>query len=80
MPPHVSASRPLVGQAEQLARAVADEQGLRQVQRVYYRARMIDQTVARARTINFAALRLAINDLIKPSAAGMPRATIDSLA
>ena len=57
--------RPLAVQAGELARRVADEKGLRQVQQFYYRSRTIDQALARARTTNFAALRLAINDLIE---------------
>lgn len=52
-------------QAEKLSSTSRDAAGLQAVREVYHRSRRIAETVSRLRSINFAALRLAIADLVQ---------------
>jgi len=56
---------PLAIRAGKLAPAVRDISGLAGVRRLYLRSREIDDALARARSFNFRALQLAIEDLWK---------------
>ncbi|MHC4674983.1 MAG: SUMF1/EgtB/PvdO family nonheme iron enzyme [Planctomycetota bacterium] len=55
----------LTERAAKLASAVSDRAGLHKVRRMYYRSRTMDQVLTRARTLNFRALRMAVEDLNK---------------
>ena len=53
----------MAAEAKKLADATRDAAGLGAVREVYYRSRKLDEAGALVRNFNFAALRLAINDL-----------------
>ncbi|MBI4664671.1 MAG: SUMF1/EgtB/PvdO family nonheme iron enzyme [Verrucomicrobia bacterium] len=54
----------LAEKADALALAVSDKAGLGQVRELYYRSRQLDVARAKLKSYGFAALRLAIEDLI----------------
>jgi formylglycine-generating enzyme required for sulfatase activity/cytochrome c553 len=53
----------LAAKAEQLAAAAKDAAGLAEVRQLYYRSRALDAAMARAKTFDSRALRMAIGDL-----------------
>ena len=64
---------PLASQATNLALEVKDSNGLAAVRSLYYRSRSWDQAIATARKFNYAALRLALEDLTATFADRYPK-------
>ena len=56
-----------------LAASVSDAEGLAKVRRLYYRAKTVQQTLAKLKDLNFRAVRLAVEDMTKSFGKDYPK-------
>ena len=67
---------PLAQPAVRAAASVKDKAGMEQVRTIYYHSRELDSAVTRARTFDFEALRLALDDLTTSFAWQYPKSCL----